>query len=112
MDEQPRALDVREEVVAEPGAVRRALDQARDVGDDELALLVLQRAEDRLERRERVVGDLRRGARQPRQQRGLAGVRQPDEADVGEQLEAQVDPALDPRPARARRTAAPGASTT
>ena len=33
VDEQPRALDVREEVVAEPGAVARALDQPGDVGD-------------------------------------------------------------------------------
>ena len=54
----------------------------------ELALGAVERAEHRLERRERVVGDLRRGARQPREQRRLAGVRQPDEADVGEQLAA------------------------
>ena len=36
--EQPRALDVGEELVAESGALARALDQARDVGDDQLAL--------------------------------------------------------------------------
>ena len=94
MHEQPRALDVREEVVAEAGAVAGALDQAGDVGDHELAVVAVERAEHRLERRERVVGDLRRRARQPREQRGLAGVRQADEADVGEQLELQLDPAL------------------
>ncbi len=32
--EQARALDVGEEVVAEPGALACALDQAGDVGDD------------------------------------------------------------------------------
>ena len=42
--EQPRALDVREEVVAEPGAVAGALDQARDVGDDQLAFAPASRS--------------------------------------------------------------------
>ena len=37
--EQPRALDVRQEVVPEPGAAARALDQPRDVGDHELAVV-------------------------------------------------------------------------
>ncbi len=94
MDEQPRALDVREEVVAEARAGRRALDQPGDVGDDELAVLPVERAEDRLERRERVGADLRRRARHARQQRRLAGVGQADEADVGQQLELQLEPAL------------------
>ena len=44
MDEQARALDVGEEVVPEPGALARALDQPRDVGEHELALLALERA--------------------------------------------------------------------
>ena len=77
-----------------PGALAGALDEAGDVGDDELALGALERAEHRLERRERVRADLRRGARHAREQRRLAGVRDADEADVGEQLQAQVDPAL------------------
>ena len=94
--EQTRALDVREEVVAEAGAIARAFDQAGDVGDDQLALLALEHAEHRRERRERVVGDLRRGASEPREQRGLASVRQPDETDVGEQLQPQLEPALLP----------------
>ena len=94
VDKQPGALDMREELVAEAGALRRALDQARDVGQDQLAVRALQRAEDRLERRERIARDLRRRARHPRQQRRLAGVRQPDEPHVGEQLQLQLDPAL------------------
>ena len=36
-----RALDVREELVSQPGALRRALDQARDVGQHELAAFVV-----------------------------------------------------------------------
>ena len=45
VDEQPRALDVREEVVAEPRAVAGALDQPRDVGQHELALVGVERAQ-------------------------------------------------------------------
>ena len=41
-----------------PGAVARALDQPGDVGDHELAVGGLERAEVRLQRRERVAGDL------------------------------------------------------
>ena len=70
--------------------------------------LAFEHAEHRRERRERIVGDLRRGARQPREQRGLAGVRQPDEADVGEQLQLQLEPPFLARQAalgKARRLA-------
>ena len=53
-------LEVRQELVPEPDPLARALDQPRDVGDHELAAVGrLDRPEHRLERRERVVGDLR-----------------------------------------------------
>ncbi len=107
--EQAGALDVGEEVVSEAGAVAGPLDETGDVGDDELAVVRLQRAEHRLERGERVVGDLGRRARQPRDERGLARVGQADETDVGEELQLQRQPPLLPRPARVRRSAAPGA---
>src|SRR4051812_20377404 len=106
--EQPRALDVREELVAQPGAPGRALDQPGDVGEHELALVALHDAEHRLERRERIVGHLRVGARQPAQQRRLARVGQPDQPDVGQQLQPHLEPALLPRHAllgEARRLA-------
>ena len=49
MDEAAGALEVREELVPEPDALARALDQPRDVGDDELpAVGRLDRAEHRL----------------------------------------------------------------
>ena len=60
VDEQPRPLEVGEELVPEADALARTLDQARDVGDRELdAVRRLDGAEHGLERRERVVGDLR-----------------------------------------------------
>src|ERR1035437_1021974 len=92
--QQPGALDVRKELMAQPGACSRALDQPRDVGDHQLAVFGSERTQHRLERGERIVGDLWVGARQPREQRGLAGVGQAHESHVGEQLELEVDPRL------------------
>ena len=46
--------------MAEAGAVGGPLDQAGDVGDDHLAVVAVDRPQHRRERRERVVGDLRR----------------------------------------------------
>ena len=51
-------------------------------------------AEVRLEGRERVVGDLRLGRGDPRDERGLAGVREADERHVGDELQLEVEPAL------------------
>ena len=51
-------------------------------------------AEVRLQRRERIVGDLRLGRRDAREEGRLAGVGQADEADIGDQLQPQPDPRL------------------
>ena len=83
VDEQARALDMGEEVVAEPGAAARALDQPGDVGEHELAVGGLDRPEIRLERGEGVAGDLRLCAREARDQRGLASGRKAHQPDVG-----------------------------
>ena len=111
VDEQPGPLEVREELVAEPDALARALDQTGDVRDHQLAAVRrVDRAEHRLERRERVVRDLRPGVRDPREQRRLARVRQPDERRVGEQLQPQLELGAPRRAAPSRRSAASGAS--
>ena len=54
----------------------------------------LEGAEDRLERRERIVGHLRLRVRDPGEEGRLAGVRQADERRVGEQLQPQLDVVL------------------
>ena len=78
--------------MAEPDALARALDQPRHVGDGELAPVGrVDRPEHRLERRERVLRDLRLRVRDPAEERRLAGVRQADERRVGEQLEAELE---------------------
>ena len=99
MDKDARPLDVAQERMAEPRPVACSLDQPRHVRDRRPALVVrveLHHAEVGFERRERVVGDLRRGGRHGGQERRLAGVRQPDEPDVGDQAQLEADPALFP----------------
>ena len=65
------------ELVAEADTLARALDQPGNVRDRQLsAARRVHGAENRSERRERVVGDLRLRVRDPAEQRRLAGVRQ------------------------------------
>ena len=100
VDEQtqdPRPLDVAEEPVAETLAFTRPFDQPGDVGDDELGVVVdAHHPEVGFERRERVVGDLRLGRRDDTDQRALADVGEPDESNVGHQLQLEFEPALLP----------------
>ncbi len=95
MHEQARTLEVGEELVAEAGPRAGALEQAWNVGDRELASVgPVDGAEHRLDRRERVVGDLGLRVRDPPQQRRLARVRETGERRVGHQLQPQLEVAL------------------
>ena len=102
VDEDPRPLDVAQERVAEAGPAADAPSispgTSAIVGPALVAAVVrigeVQDAEVRLEGRERVVGDLRRGRGEGGEERRLAGVRQADEADVGDQPELEPEPAL------------------
>ena len=86
----------------EAAALRGALDQSGDVGDHELDRIGVltagsadtDDAEMGLEGGERVVGDLRTGCGNPRHEGGLARVREPDQSDVGHQLELEAQPVL------------------
>ena len=66
----------------------------------------------RLERGERVVGDLRLGRADHADQRALADVGEADEGDVGHQLQLELQPAAPRRARPARRTSAPGGGST
>ena len=93
--EQARALDVPQEFVAEALSLVRAFDQAGNVGDDERGLVVERdHAQVRREGRERIVGDLGPCVRDDRKEGGLAGVGHADQADVGDQLQLQQQPAF------------------
>ena len=107
MDEETRTLEVGEELVAQTRAVGRTLDQPRDVGDRELALVrPVHDAENGLERRERIVGDLGLGVRDAAQERRLAGIREAGERGVDDELQTQLEVELvagKPRLRKARR---------
>ena len=101
MRHQARPLDMPQESCAKSRAFVRALDQSGQVGDDERpadvpAGHVVGRddAQVRFERGERVVGNLGMRRRDARDQRGLPGVREAHQADVGQQLEFQPQMAL------------------
>ena len=63
MDERAAALDMAEEAVAEAVAFMRALDEAGNVGEDEIAPVDADDAEAGMEGGERIVGDFRLGGR-------------------------------------------------
>ena len=95
MQQHAAALDMAEEAVAEAGAFMRALDQARECRRARTrAPSTADHAELRVQRREGVVGDLRPGGAHRREKGRLPGVGQPDDAGIGDQLEAQPDGAL------------------
>ena len=82
-----------EESVSQPVAVARPFDQAGQVGDDELVVVVdLDHAEIGLEGGERVVGDLRLRPGDHRDERALACGGEPDEGHVGQELELEAKP--------------------
>ena len=88
MNEQTAAVNVAKEVVAKARAVRRALDDAGDIGHDKAhALVDIDNAEVGEERGKVVIGDLRPRLGDNGEQRRLADVRKADETHIGEQLE-------------------------
>ena len=91
--EHLRALEVAQELMAEAvAACAPSISPGTSATTKLRSSLRRDDAEVRRQRRERVVGDLRPRRGDARDQRRLAGVREADEADVGEQLqlEAQV----------------------
>ena len=83
--------------MAEAATLARALDQAGEVGDDELGVVVEpDHAEVGLEGGERVVGDLRLGGGDRGDEGGLAHAGEAHQGDVGHQLELEPEPALLP----------------
>ena len=92
MQQRRAAFNVTEKAVADAGAFMGALDQAGNVCENEaLPLANAHHAKVGMKRRERIIGDLRFRRRHRRQKRRLAGVRQADKADIGDQFETQPD---------------------
>ena len=94
-DQGAGALDVAQEVVSEPLAGVRALDEAGHVGQHRAALVVEgDHAQVGGDGRERVVADLGVGGGERRQQGALPGIRGAHQADVGDRLQLQLHPQL------------------
>src|SRR5690606_21915287 len=94
-NEYARPLDVPQESVAQAGAAVGTLNETRYVRHDE----AFTRAEGndpqvRHERGKMVVGDLRFGRRHYGNERRLAHVRKTYQADVGQELQFEPQPAL------------------
>ncbi len=94
MQQHAAAFGVAEEAVAQAHALMRALDQAGQIGEHEFALVHAHDAELRMQRGERIVGDLRLGRAHRGEKRRLAGIGQADETGIGDQLQPQADGAL------------------
>src|SRR6266540_3081761 len=90
------ARQVAQEAVAEALALGGPRDQARNVGEHEVAAVHAHHPEHRLQRGEGVVGDLGAGGGGARHDARLAGVGEADQADVGEQPQLQPQAALLP----------------
>jgi hypothetical protein len=80
-------LDVAKELQAKPAASARPGHEPRDIRDGEDDVARLDDAEVGHERGEGVVGDLGLRSRHRRDQRGLAGIREADQRDVGDGLQ-------------------------
>ena len=91
MQEQTGTRKVFEKLDPQPGTRRGTLDDTRNIGDDETALAAgTNDTEIRMQRRKRIIGDLRSGTRHRGDQTGLAGIRQAKQADIGKQYQLQV----------------------
>jgi hypothetical protein len=91
MEQNAAALDVPGGSGRRARCLARSLDQPGDVGDDELATVDLGNAELRVQRGEGIVRDLRLGRAHRREEGRLAGVGQPDDPGIRDQLEPQAD---------------------
>src|SRR5690606_32601174 len=97
MQQHPAALDMAEEAVADADALRRALDEAGNIRQHELARLVAHHAKLRLQGGEGVIPHLRPGVGDGVDEGALARVGQAEQPGVRDQLQAQPHPHLLPR---------------
>src|SRR3990172_850146 len=83
-----------EESMTQALPVGSALDEPWNVGEHELAIVYLDDTQIRLDRCERIVGDLRPRGRNPCDQGALAGVGKPDDGCVRHRLELEREVGL------------------
>ena len=87
MEQRAAPLDVLQEAMPEPCALRGPRNETRDVGEHERGFVAdAHETEMRRERGERIVGDLGLRARDGADERRLADVGEPEQPDVGHHL--------------------------
>ncbi len=89
MDQHPGPLHVTQEMEPQPLVLVRPLDQARDVGDDDLLIIDGQDPQVRGKSREGIPRDLRPRATDRRKEARLPRVGEPHQSDVGNKLQLQ-----------------------
>ena len=103
MQQHPGALQMLQEADAEPGSFGGALDQPGNVRHDEAAAGTRgHHAQIRIQGREGIVGHFGPRRRDRADQGGFAGVRQPEQAHIRDQLEFEGELALLARQPQAR----------
>ena len=95
VQDQSRALDMTQELMAQALALGRALNETRNVGNDIGILAGAHHAEIGHERGERVVGYLGAGGAHAGDERGLTDARETHEGCIGHELHLKLDPVLD-----------------
>ncbi|CAB4851464.1 unannotated protein [freshwater metagenome] len=91
MDEDAAALDMAQELKAQPFALARTGDKTGDIGDGEDDIARRDDPEVGYQGGEGVVGDLGPGRRHGRDQRGLPSAREADKCNVSNRLELEHD---------------------
>ena len=92
MDENTSPFEVAEELMAEPVTNVCPFDETGYIRDHEAAIIAQAHyPEVRGQRRKRIVRNLGVGGGDTRDERGLSDVRKPNQADVGKQLQLQVE---------------------
>src|SRR5579862_126457 len=94
MQKDAAALYVAEKAVAEADPFVRTLDEARNISEHKFASIHVHNAELRIERGERIIGDLRLGGADGGKERRLSGVRQSHDTGIGDELEPQTNGVL------------------
>ena len=91
MQQQTRALQMAQKLVAQTGAFGRAFDQTGHVGDDKTLLGGhAHHAQIRVQGGERVVGDLGAGVGDGADQGGFTGVGHAQQSDIGQHFEFEL----------------------
>src|SRR5687767_6074113 len=95
MHENRAPFNLPEKLISEAMTFMRSLDETGDVGDDECLIVIrTHNTEVRDERCEGIVGDLWFRGADHRDQRRLAGIRQSDDPDVGDEFQLDEQLAL------------------